>query len=78
MTQTISIKLAVIECINKKINMFERFLLLIISMLAMSTVYAQENSPSPTTEADAEVKYAKNIKKSRIKEYIFLRIISKL
>ena len=66
MTQTISIKLAVIERINKKINMFERFLLLIIFMLAMSTVYAQQNSPSPTTEADAEVKYAKNIKKSRI------------
>ena len=66
MTQTISLKLAVIECINKKINMFERVVLLILSMLVMSTVYAQENSPSPTTEADAEVKYAKNIKKSRI------------
>lgn len=46
--------------------MFLRAILLILSMLALSTVYAQENSPSPTTEADAEAKYAKNIKKSRI------------
>ena len=66
MTQTISIKLAVIELINKKINMLVRVILVILYTLALSTVYAQENSPSPTTEADAEAKYAKNIKKSRI------------
>ena len=46
--------------------MFVRAILLILSTLVLSTVYAQEYSPSPTTEADAEAKYDRNIKKSRI------------
>lgn len=46
--------------------MYVRAILLILTTLALSTVCAQENSPSPTTEADAEKKYARNIKKTRI------------
>ena len=46
--------------------MFVRAILLILSTLAISTLYAQEESPSPTTPEEAEAKYAKNIKKSRI------------
>lgn len=46
--------------------MFVRALLLALSTLVLSTVYAQDISPMPATPEEAEAKYAKNIKKSRI------------
>lgn len=46
--------------------MFVRAILLLLSTLILSSVYAQDKSPMPTTPEEAEAKYAKNIKKSRI------------
>lgn len=46
--------------------MLIRTLLILLSTLIISQINAQENSPSPTTPEDAEAKYARNIKKSRI------------
>lgn len=47
--------------------MFIRAVLLTISSLLLTSVYAQEEAPMPTTPEEAEAKYARNIKKSRIK-----------
>lgn len=46
--------------------MFVKAILIILSTLTVNTLYAQDKSPMPTTPEEAEAKYAKNIKKSRI------------
>jgi len=46
--------------------MFLRYILLITITLTLSSAYAQDKAPMPTTPEEAEAKYAKNIKKSRI------------
>jgi len=46
--------------------MIIRALLIVLYTMAISTIYGQEEAPMPTTPEEAEAKYKRNIKKSRI------------
>ena len=46
--------------------MIQRIIFSLATVLLSLTLFAQESSPSPTNEKDAETKYKRNIKKSRI------------
>lgn len=46
--------------------MYLRAIMILLASLAINASNAQDKSPMPTTPEEAEAKYAKNIKKSRI------------